>query len=323
MRPIEVDDLRKAYGDVQAVDGVSFGIERGEVFALLGPNGAGKTTVVEIIEGHRAADSGTVRVLGHDPARRERALRERIGIVLQEAGFDEDATVAELVRLHRGLYPRRLDADGVIDLVGLTGKRSARVRTLSGGQRRRLDLALGLVGAPEVLFLDEPTVGFDPEARRQAWSIVRDLRDAGTTVLLTTHYLDEAQHLADRVAVVVAGRLVALGAPAELASHGRSTVVAFRLGATDAAAPAPSADGAPPGLAAALGAAARLEPDGTGWRVATDDATATLHSLTTWSLERHVELDALEVRRPTLEDAYLELVGERAVHAGADEAVSA
>lgn len=320
MRPIEVEDLRKAYGDVQAVDGVSFHIERGEVFALLGPNGAGKTTLVEIIEGHRTADSGTVRVLGHDPARRERALRERIGIVLQEAGFDDDATVVELVRLHRGLYPRRLDADGVIELVGLTEKRSARVRTLSGGQRRRLDLALGLVGAPEVLFLDEPTVGFDPEARRQAWSIVRDLRDAGTTVLLTTHYLDEAQHLADRVAVVVAGRLVALGTPADLASHGRSTVVAFRLTATDAAA---AVDGAPPGLVAALGAAARLEPDGTGWRVATDDATATLHSLTTWSLERRMELEALEVRRPSLEDAYLELVGERAVHAAADEAVTA
>lgn len=320
MRPIEVEDLRKAYGDVQAVDGVSFHIERGEVFALLGPNGAGKTTLVEIIEGHRTADSGTVRVLGHDPARRERALRERIGIVLQEAGFDDDATVVELVRLHRGLYPRRLDADGVIELVGLTEKRSARVRTLSGGQRRRLDLALGLVGAPEVLFLDEPTVGFDPEARRHAWSIVRDLRDAGTTVLLTTHYLDEAQHLADRVAVVVAGRLVALGTPADLASHGRSTVVAFRLTATDAAA---AVDGAPPGLVAALGAAARLEPDGTGWRVATDDATATLHSLTTWSLERRMELEALEVRRPSLEDAYLELVGERAVHAGADEAVTA
>jgi ABC-2 type transport system ATP-binding protein len=323
MRPIEVDDLRKSYGEVQAVDGVSFGIERGEVFALLGPNGAGKTTVVEIIEGHRTADSGTVRVLGHDPARRERALRERIGIVLQEAGFDDDATVAELVRLHRGLYPRRLDADAVIDLVGLTGKRSARVRTLSGGQRRRLDLALGLVGAPEVLFLDEPTVGFDPEARRQAWSIVRDLRDAGTTVLLTTHYLDEAQHLADRVAVVVAGRLVALGAPADLAARGRSTVVAFRLAATDAPGPASAPDGTPPGLVAALGTGGRLDADGTGWRVATDDATATLHSMTTWSLERHVELDALEVRRPTLEDAYLELVGERAVHAGADEAVTA
>ncbi|MBM7503334.1 ABC transporter ATP-binding protein [Agromyces aurantiacus] len=311
MRPIEVHDLRKAYGQVRAVDGISFEIDRGEVVALLGPNGAGKTTVVEIIEGHRTADSGTVRVLGHDPARRERALRERIGIVLQEAGFDEDATVAELVRLHRDLYPRRLDAAAVIELVGLTAKRSARVRTLSGGQRRRLDLALGLVGDPEVLFLDEPTVGFDPEARRQAWSIVRDLRATGTTILLTTHYLDEAQHLADRVAVVVAGRLVALGPPAELAARGRSTVIEFR-----------SAEGADvTTLPDALGDGARVERDGAGWRVTTEDTTRALHAMTGWSIEHRVPLDAIEVRRPTLEDAYLTLVGERAVHAGADEAV--
>ncbi|GAA1757699.1 ABC transporter ATP-binding protein [Agromyces humatus] len=318
MRPIEVRDLHKAYGDVQAVDGVSFEIERGEVFALLGPNGAGKTTVVEIIEGHRTADSGEVRVLGHDPGRRERELRERIGIVLQEAGFDEDATVAELVRLHRNLYPRRLDVDAVIELVGLTAKRAARVRTLSGGQKRRLDLALGLVGDPEVLFLDEPTVGFDPEARRQAWSIVRDLRANGTTVLLTTHYLDEAQHLADRVAIVVAGRLVALDSPSELAAHGRETVIAFRTTEpTDAAALTSR------GLLELLGDGAALESDGAGWRLITDDATRTLHAVTTWSLERGVPLDAIEVRRPTLEDAYLELVGEHPVHAGTDEAVRA
>ena len=324
MRPIEVRELRKAYGAVQAVDGVSFEIEKGEVFALLGPNGAGKTTVVETIEGHRTADSGEVRVLGHDPARRERALRERIGIVLQDAGFDEDATVVELVRLHRNLYPRRLDADAVIQLVGLTAKRTARVRTLSGGQKRRLDLALGLVGAPEVLFLDEPTVGFDPEARRQAWSIVRDLRANGTTVLLTTHYLDEAQHLADRVAVVVAGRLVALGAPDQLAAHGRATVIAFRTtDATDAGKVAPDGVAAIVGLSAALGDGAAVGRDGAGWRVTTDDPTRTLHDITSWSLERHVPLDAIEVRRPTLEDAYLELVGERAVHAGTDEAVPA
>jgi ABC-2 type transport system ATP-binding protein len=325
MRPIEVRDLRKAYGDVQAVDGVSFEIERGEVFALLGPNGAGKTTVVEIIEGHRTADSGEVHVLGHDPARRERALRERIGIVLQEAGFDEDATVAELVRLHRALYPRRLDADAVIDLVGLTAKRSARVRTLSGGQKRRLDLALGLVGDPEVLFLDEPTVGFDPEARRQAWSIVRDLRANGTTVLLTTHYLDEAQHLADRVAVVVAGRLVASGSPGDLAARGRGTVIAFRTAeSTDDAVLAPDGGtAAATGLSAALGEGAAVERDGAGWRVTTDDATRALHAVTTWSLEHRVPLEGMEVRRPTLEDAYLELVGERAVHAGTDEAVRA
>jgi ABC-2 type transport system ATP-binding protein len=325
MRPIEVRDLRKAYGDVQAVDGVSFEIEQGEVFALLGPNGAGKTTVVEILEGHRTADSGEVRVLGHDPARRERALRERIGIVLQEAGFDEDATVVELVRLHRNLYPRRLDADAVIELVGLAEKRSARVRTLSGGQKRRLDLALGLVGAPDVLFLDEPTVGFDPEARRQAWSIIRDLRANGTTVLLTTHYLDEAQHLADRVAIVVAGRLVALGSPSDLAARGRETVIAFRTdGAADDSTRAGSdAAVAPAGLPAALGAGSRIERDGAGWRVTTQDATRTLHAMTTWSLEHRVALDALEVRRPSLEDAYLELVGERAVRAGADEGVPA
>ncbi|HEU4465553.1 MAG TPA: ABC transporter ATP-binding protein [Agromyces sp.] len=325
MRPIEVRDLRKAYGEVQAVDGVSFEIDRGEVFALLGPNGAGKTTVVEIIEGHRTADSGDVRVLGHDPARRERALREKIGIVLQEAGFDEDATVAELVRLHRNLYPRRLDADAVIDLVGLAEKRSARVRTLSGGQKRRLDLALGLVGDPEVLFLDEPTVGFDPEARRQAWSIVRDLQAKGTTILLTTHYLDEAQHLADRVAVVVAGRLVALGTPGDLAAHGRATVIEFRTGgSTDVAARAPGDDAAAPaGLPSALGRGPTIERDGAGWRVTTDDAARTLHAMTTWSFEHRTPLEELEVRRPTLEDAYLELVGERAVHAGADEAVSA
>ncbi|MEI5584763.1 MULTISPECIES: ABC transporter ATP-binding protein [unclassified Agromyces] len=324
MRPIEVRDLRKAYGDVQAVDGVSFEIERGEVFALLGPNGAGKTTVVETIEGHRTADSGEVRVLGHDPARRERALRERIGIVLQEAGFDEDATVVELVRLHRDLYPRRLDADAVIELVGLTAKRSARVRTLSGGQRRRLDLALGLVGDPEVLFLDEPTVGFDPEARRQAWSIIRDLRANGTTVLLTTHYLDEAQHLADRVAVVVAGRLVALGTPEALAARGRATVIEFRsVDAVDAGGAEGGAGGAGGGLHRVLGDTAAVERDGALWRVTTDDATAALHAMTGWSLDRQVALDGIEVRRPTLEDAYLELVGERAVRAGTDEAVPA
>jgi ABC-2 type transport system ATP-binding protein len=281
MRPIEVDDLRKAYGDVQAVDGVSFGIERGEVFALLGPNGAGKTTVVEIIEGHRTADSGTVRVLGHDPARRERALRERIGIVLQEAGFDDDATVVELVRLHRGLYPRRLDADAVIELVGLTEKRSARVRTLSGGQRRRLDLALGLVGAPEVLFLDEPTVGFDPEARRQAWQTVRSLRDLGKTVLLTTHYLDEAQALADRVAIIKDGEFLAEGAPGALGAGAARYRIAYRRGGE------------------------RVEE-------VTADPTTRLHELTAVALARGEQLEDLSVTRPSLEEVYLELIAEEA-----------
>jgi ABC-type multidrug transport system ATPase subunit len=197
MPAIVVQDLRKDYGALRAVDGVSFTVEAGEVCALLGPNGAGKTTTVEILEGHRTATAGTVSVLGMDPTSGGRAYRERIGIVLQEAGFDEEHTVRELVTMYAGFYPRHLPPDEVLEVVGLGEKRRARVATLSGGQRRRLDLALGLVGAPEVLFLDEPTTGFDPMARRRAWALVRALRDAGTTVLLTTHYLDEAQHLAE------------------------------------------------------------------------------------------------------------------------------
>ncbi|WP_198414445.1 ABC transporter ATP-binding protein [Cryobacterium sp. Sr8] len=185
------------------VDDLSFTIEQGEIFALLGPNGAGKTTAMEIMEGHHRPDGGTVRVLGFDPQTGGRDFRERIGIVLQEAGFDEDFTVRELVSLYRGMYPRRLGVETVIAQVGLTDKQNARVKTLSGGQRRRLDLALGLVGDPEMLFLDEPTTGFDPSARRRAWGLVEGLRDLGKTVLLTTHNLDEAEHLADRVAVIV------------------------------------------------------------------------------------------------------------------------
>ena len=203
MLAVKVDRLRKQYGGVTVVDDLSFTIEQGEIFALLGPNGAGKTTAMEIMEGHHRPDGGTVRVLGFDPQTGGRDFRERIGIVLQEAGFDEDFTVRELVSLYRGLYPRRLGVETVIAQVGLTDKQNARVKTLSGGQRRRLDLALGLVGDPEMLFLDEPTTGFDPSARRRAWGLVEGLRDLGKTVLLTTHNLDEAEHLADRVAVIV------------------------------------------------------------------------------------------------------------------------
>jgi ABC-2 type transport system ATP-binding protein len=227
---IEVQDLHKHYGATHAVDGVSFRVEPGEVFALVGPNGAGKTTTVEILEGHRRRTSGHVEVLGFDPETGGRDYRERIGIVLQEAGVDEDFTPRELVRLYRGMYPRRLPVDGVIDLVGLADKADAKVKTLSGGQRRRLDLALGLVGDPELLFLDEPTTGFDPSARRRAWDLVENLGGLGKTVLLTTHYMDEAEHLADRVGVVVAGRLVAVGTPAELGGEARtSSTIAFRL----------------------------------------------------------------------------------------------
>ncbi|HEX5512532.1 MAG TPA: ABC transporter ATP-binding protein [Actinomycetales bacterium] len=300
MAAITVEDLHKTYGAVRAVQGLSFTVDSGEVFALLGPNGAGKTTTVEILEGHRSRTSGDVDVLGFDPQTGGRAFRERIGIVLQEAGFDDDFSVRELVRLYRGMYPRRLDADEVIDLVGLTDKRDAKVKTLSGGQRRRLDLALGLVGDPELLFLDEPTTGFDPSARRRAWELVDALRLLGKTVLLTTHYMDEAEHLADRVAVVVAGRLVALGAPSEIGeAQGATSLVGFRL---------------PPRVS--VGDLPRLEgglvPDGLGWRLHTTTPTTSLNVLTSWARDRGLELPGLTVTRPSLEDVYLQLVATHA-----------
>jgi ABC-2 type transport system ATP-binding protein len=297
MVAVMVEGLCKTYGDLLAVDSLSFSIDEGEVFALVGPNGAGKTTTVEILEGHRRRTAGTARVLGYDPATGGREMRERIGIVLQEAGFDDEFSVRELVRLYRGMYPRRLDVDAVIDQVGLADKRDSRVKTLSGGQRRRLDLALGLVGDPELLFLDEPTTGFDPSARRRAWQLVEDLRALGKTVLLTTHYMDEAEHLADRVAVVVGGRVVAMGTPDELGAGQRAAVVSFRL---------------PPGLVA--GDLPSLDDvavsEGLDWQVKTANPTEVLHTLTGWALERGVEVPALTVRRPSLEDVYLDLVGD-------------
>ena len=299
MTAVKVDGLRKQYGGVTVLDDLSFTIEQGEIFALLGPNGAGKTTAVEILEGHRRPDGGTVEVLGFDPQTGGRDFRERIGIVLQEAGFDEDFTVRELVSLYRGMYPRRLDVEAVIGQVGLTDKKNARVKTLSGGQRRRLDLALGLVGDPELLFLDEPTTGFDPSARRRAWDLVEGLRDRGKTVLLTTHYLDEAEHLADRVAVIVRGRLVALGTPEELAAEQHDAVVSFRL-----------PEGVGIGELPSLGATPVAE--GVGWVVETDHPAAVLHTLTGWALDRGGELPALGMRRPSLEDAYLGLIGGEA-----------
>ena len=295
MAAITVDRLVKHYGEVVAVDDLSFTVQEGEVFALLGPNGAGKTTTVEILEGHRGRTSGAVSVLGHDPQTGGRAYRERIGIVLQEAGFDDEFSVRELVRLYAGMYPRRRDADEVIDEVGLDEKRDARVKTLSGGQRRRLDLALGLVGDPELLFLDEPTTGFDPTARRRAWELVERLKVSGTTVLLTTHYLDEAEHLADRVGVIVHGRLVALGSPQELGAQHQAAVVSFRLPPGVDAADLPVLDGVP-------------EAEGAEWHLSTDHPSQVLHGLTAWALGRGVEIPALSVSRPTLEDVYLELV---------------
>jgi len=300
MHAIEVEDLRKHYGEFRAVDGLSFHVAHGEVFALLGPNGAGKTTTVEILEGHRRRTAGRVQVLGYDPQTGGREYRERIGIVLQEAGVDEDFTPRELLRLYRGMYPRQLPVDDVIELVGLAEKADAKVKTLSGGQRRRLDLALGLVGDPELLFLDEPTTGFDPSARRRAWDLVENLRGLGKTVLLTTHYMDEAEHLADRVGVVVAGRLVALGTPAEIGGEARtSSTITFRLPAGVAVSELPD-----------LGVALRAQ--GGDWQVRTARPTEVLERLIGWSHSRGTALSGLTVERPSLEDIYLELIEQAA-----------
>jgi len=299
MPAVEVTHLRKVYGSLVAVDDLDLVIEPLEVVALLGPNGAGKTTAVEMLEGYRRPDAGTVSVLGMDPWTGGRAFRERIGVVLQEAGFEEAFTPRELIRLHAGYYPRPRAVDEVISLVDLTEKADAKVGTLSGGQRRRLDLALGIVGDPDMLFLDEPTTGFDPSARRRAWDLVDRLRDLGATILLTTHYLDEAQHLADRVVVIDHGRVIAQGTPAQLAaSAGAGTVVSFRV---------------PDGVGVAdlptVGDDARLA--GAMAEIRTRDATRDLHVLTTWALDRGVDLDDITLTRPSLEDVYLDLVGER------------
>jgi ABC-2 type transport system ATP-binding protein len=294
---ISVVGLRKSYGDVDAVRGVDLSVRTGEVFALLGPNGAGKTTTVEILEGYRERDAGEASVLGHDPARRERTLRERVGIVLQSTGIDPYLTVRETVGLYARYYPSPRDVDEVVELVGLAEKRNTRVLKLSGGQQRRLDVAIALAGDPELLFLDEPTTGFDPGARRNAWQIVRNLAGLGKTVFLTTHYMDEAQHLADRVAVIAKGQIVAEGPPSTLGGrHLAQSVIRFRR---------PPAD-LPPTVAASA------SPDGDEITLRVSDPTRTLHELTAWALERGVQLEGLQVTRPTLEDVYLELTGGEA-----------
>jgi ABC-2 type transport system ATP-binding protein len=278
---IEVRDLHKRYGQHEAVRGIDITVQRGEVFGLLGPNGAGKTTTVEILEGYRTRSSGQVAVLGHDPARRSLQLRRRIGVVLQSGGIYSHITPREALRHWASFYPYPRDVHEVLALVGLEDQADVRSRKLSGGQLRRLDFALALVGDPELIFLDEPTTGFDPEARRNAWETVRSLRELGKTILLTTHYLDEAQALADRVAIVKDGRVLAIGPPRELgvgtAHHYR---VAYRR-----------ADGA------------MVERD-------TDDPTALLHELTSAALARGEPLQELSVGRPTLEDVYLELTAD-------------
>ncbi len=295
MPAIRVRGLRKSYGAIEAVRGVDFDVAEGEVFGFLGPNGAGKTTIVEILEGYRQRSAGEVAVLGHDPATGERALRERIGIVLQETGVERFLKVAEVLELYCGYYPRPRPVDELLALTGLEAKRNEVVKELSGGQRRRLDLALGLAGDPELVFLDEPTTGFDPTARREAWEVVRNLRSLGRTIFLTTHYMDEAQALADRVAVIAAGRIVAEGPPDHLAGRDTATEIRFT--------PVPAI--ALPDLAPAT-----VTVDGRGAVVRTQHPTAALHVLTGWALESGIHLDGLTVSRPSLEDVYLELTVE-------------
>jgi ABC-2 type transport system ATP-binding protein len=293
MTIIEVEHLSKRYGDRLAVADVSFAVERGEVFCVLGPNGAGKSTTTEILEGYRMRSGGSVRVLGEDPEHGRRALRERMGIVLQECGVPLELTVAELLAMYGRPYPRRRPAEELIELVGLEGKRDARAGSLSGGQRRRLDLALALVGDPDVVFLDEPTTGFDPAARRNAWAAIRNLCALGRTVFLTTHFMDEAQALADRVAVLRAGRIVATGAPDELG--GRSELPATVRFVLPAGVEAPRLPGAD------------VRREGERLAVTAPDAAATAHAVTTWARERDVALRDFSVTRPTLEDIYLRL----------------
>jgi ABC-2 type transport system ATP-binding protein len=274
---IAVRGLRKSYGDLEAVRGVDFEIEQGEVFGLLGPNGAGKTTTVEILEGYRRRDAGEVSVLGHDPQSPGPDFRQRIGVVLQQSEVWPNITVRETHWMFAGYYERPRDIDEVIELVGLSEKRDARVKTLSGGQKRRLDLGLALVGDPDLVFLDEPTTGFDPAARRAAWEMIRSLRLLGKTVLLTTHYLDEAEQLADRVAVLRDGMIVKIGTPRELTTADLEVEIRFRRNGEDVL-------------------------------IRTTEPTRVLHELTGEALAKGEELERLEVRRPSLETVYLALI---------------
>ena len=294
-RVVEVNDLRKSYGDLEAVRGISFHVDRGEVFAMLGPNGAGKTTTTEILEGYRTRSAGDVTVLGHDPAKRERSLKERVGIVLQSTGIDPFLTVTETIEMYAGYYPSRRPTDEVIEVVGLAEKRDTRVNKLSGGQQRRLDVAIALAGDPELLFLDEPTTGFDPNARRNAWEVVKNLISIGKTVFLTTHFMDEAQYLADRVVVIAGGLIVAEGPPASIAGREQMrTRIRFRL-------PNGTPDPDP---------RVRRLPDGTyELQVEANETTKTVHDLTGWALDHGFELEAFEITLPTLEDVYLQLTG--------------
>jgi ABC-2 type transport system ATP-binding protein len=302
---VDVRGLVKSYGGTPAVRGIDLMIGQGEVFALLGPNGAGKTTTVEILEGYRTRDSGEVSVLGVDPGRQRDKLKSRTGIVLQSTGVDRYLTVRETIAMYATFYPQPRPVDEVIGLVGLDEKRAARVGRLSGGQQRRLDMAIALVGSPELLFLDEPTTGFDPSARREAWDVIKNLATLGMTVLLTTHYMDEAQFLADRVAVIADGRIVAEGTPATLGDRQLARArIRYRV---------PAGASPPDSLSAHRG------PDGYT-EITPDDVVQALHQLTGWAIDHRVSLDELEVTRPSLDDIYLSLTGPPASSDGGQPA---
>lgn len=290
---IEVSSLVKRYGSTVAVDGIDLQVETGEVFALLGPNGAGKTTTVEILEGHRDATSGTVSVLGMDPRTAGRAFRERIGIVLQTSAIEPELTITEALDIYGQMYPKRRSSGELIELVGLRDKARDRIKTLSGGQARRLELALGLVGDPDLLFLDEPTTGFDPSARRQAWTTIENLASLGKTILLTTHYMDESQYLADRIAIIARGKIIAEGTPEDLVrEYEKGALIRFSL-------PGGVSSNELPGTPTMTGSATV--------EYRTDTPTELLHGLTGWAVDRGLELDHLSVTRPSLEDVYLGL----------------
>ena len=294
MSAITVRGLHKHYEANRAVNGIDLTVEPGEIFALLGPNGAGKTTTVEVLEGHRARTAGDVEVLGFDPETGGRPYRERIGIVLQSSGIEKEFTVRELLAVHAPMFPRNLPINRVIEVTGLDEKADTRIKTLSGGQMRRVDLALGLIGDPELLFLDEPTTGFDPSARRRSWDLVSNLRSLGKTILLTTHYMDEAQHLADRLAVIAKGEIVAEGTPETIGGRSQlQATIQFRR---------------PEGFDLTLAPGAQLDGETVTMRSSTP--TAALNAITAWAAERGLELEGLSVQKPTLEDVYLELTGE-------------
>jgi ABC-2 type transport system ATP-binding protein len=298
---VSVQGLRKTYGRHEAVKGIDFSVDRGEIFGFLGTNGAGKTTTIEILEGYRPRTGGQVSVLGVDPAQPTRDWRQRIGLVLQESELDPVYSVTETVAMFAQYYAHPRDVAQTIELVGLGPQTQARVGSLSGGQKRRVDVALGLIGDPELLFLDEPTTGFDPQARRDAWNMIQGLRDLGKTVFLTTHYMDEAQHLADRLTILRSGEIVAEGTPAQLTQQAGGTMIRFRAGAGVDPGAVRTATGMDPEVS---GDQVTLRCDGSGQHV--------LYQLTGWAEREHLELEGLEVTRPTLDDVFLELTQEPA-----------